>query len=443
MSAIYSKSPSSLLPAPSVPVEDFLAHKLNIAMIGSNSDYKYALTHPALKAQLHKSPMAAVVGLEWDHAVAKSPLDNVKVRQAIGMAINRAPIIKAVLDGMGQLATAMGPKVLGAPKYEHALPFNVAKARKLLAEAGYPNGKGIPLLYLYTQTQAANPQQVNVAEALAQEFKSELGIRFKIVPLAGSLDNDVVYDGLNQGINPGYVISWGSTDAPEPASLTVQGNQLVGLPGSLGGPALRQYAKAWYFDSYDARDVKAFGNPAVATSGLTAASWKPIAAAVAKDSAWLKAYTAKQPKWYQALKAPLPGQTSTDVLNGLFAEWKVAKTSTAKHNLWMTAWKMVGTYSLGNGQTSLGLNGQVYLLQHESPVLAQLTLQSQHLGVLTSLSAAAKIAAQVDNTIMQQGYEEPLYIPENIFLESSKLTGAVGNPYFWNGFEDFQYLKQK
>jgi hypothetical protein len=104
---------------------------------------------------------------------------------------------------------------------------------------------------------------------------------------------------------------------------------------------------------------------------------------------------------------------------------------------------MVGTCSLGNGQTSIGINGQVYLLQHESPVLAQLTLQSQHLGVLTSLSAAAKIAAQVDNTIMQQGYEEPLYIPENIFLESSKLTGAVGNPYFWNGFEDFQYLKQK
>lgn len=433
----------TIQPAPSVPVEDFLSHALNIAMIGSTSDYQYVLKHAALKAQLHSSPDAAVVGLEWDHAVAKSPLDNVKVRQAIGMAINRTPLVNVVLDGMAQSATAMGPNVLGAPKYEHALPFNVAKAKALLKQAGYPNGKGIPQLDLYTQSVSANPQQVNVAEALEQEFKSELGINFKIITLSNGQWDDIVYDGLNQWVNPGYVISWGSTAEPAPAALTVQANQQIGLPGSLGGPALRQYATDWYFDTYDARDVKTFGNPANPSAGLTLAEWTPIQAAVTKDSAWLKAYDAKQPAWYQQLKAPQPGDTETDIFNSLLTQWKSAKTTTAKHDLWVTAWKMVGSYSLGNGQTALGLNGEVYLLQHQSTLLANLTLETDHLGALVSLKSAQKVAAQVDNTIMNQGYDEPLYIPVNVFLESSDLTGAVGNPYFWNGFEDFQYLTQK
>lgn len=430
----------NVIPAPSVPVEDFLNHSLDIATIGNTGDYEYVLEHPALKAQLHESPNAAVIGLEWDHAVASSPLDNLKVRQAIAMAIDRAPIVKNVLNGMGEVATAMGPAVLGAPQFEHALPFNVAKARQLLAQAGYPGGKGIPTLALYTQPQATNAQMVSVAEALQEEFKTELGINFQIDPLPNTLWSNIVYNGLNQGVNPGYVISWGSTMAPSPASLTVQGNQPVGDPGVLGGPALRNYASAWYFDTYDARDVKALGNPANASAGLTLSQWQPIENAVKRDSAWLSAYNAKQPAWYQTMMAPQPGQSSLDLFNGLLAQWRRANTPAAKHSAWVSAWKLVGSYSLGNGQAQVGLNGEVYLLQHESSVLNALTMETDHLGIATSLSAAQGLAAQIDNTIMQQGYEEPLYIPDTDYLVSSNLSGAVGNPYFWNAFEDLQYV---
>jgi hypothetical protein len=164
---------------------------------------------------------------------------------------------------------------------------------------------------------------------------------------------------------------------------------------------------------------------------------------VAKDSAWLKAYNAKQPAWYQQLKAPQPGETSTDVINNLLSQWKAAKTASAKHSLWVTAWEVVGTYSLGNAQTALGLQGEIYWLQHMSSTTHTLMLETDHLADLTSIKTAETISADLCNTIMSQGYEEPLYIPVNDFLESSNITGAVGNPYFWNGFEDFQYLSEK
>lgn len=429
--------------APSVPVEDFLTGKLDLAMIGSTSDYHYVLTHPALKAQLHTSPDAAVVGLEWDHAVASSPLDNVLVRRAIAMAINRTPIVKDVLDGMALPATTMGPDALGAPKFEHAPPFNVREARKLLARAGYPGGRGIPELYLYTQTEASNPQQVSVAEALAQEFHSELGIRFKIDPLATTLANDIVYDGLNPGIKPGYVISWGSVSWPAPGYLTAQADQMAGYPLVLAGPKLRQYATQWYFPSYDQRDVTAFGNPADPSMGLKFSQWEALHAALLKDVAWLKAYNARQPKWYQAMQKAPAGQSSTDIWNSLVRQWQKAKTASAKHKLWVTAWDMVGTYSLGNGQTHLGLNGEVYELQHEPAAERTLYMNTEHLTVMTSVKQATPLAASTANLVMQEGWEEPLYLPEAIFLERSNLSGAVGNPYFWNGWEDFQYLRLK
>ncbi|MCL6445589.1 MAG: peptide ABC transporter substrate-binding protein, partial [Alicyclobacillus sp.] len=65
-----------IIPAPSVPVEDFMAGKMDVATLGNPADYQYVLQHPDLKAQLHTDPLNAIYYLEWDHSVNKSPLDN-------------------------------------------------------------------------------------------------------------------------------------------------------------------------------------------------------------------------------------------------------------------------------------------------------------------------------------------------------------------------------
>ncbi len=69
-------------------------------------------------------------------------LADLKVRQAINMAFDREQIVKALLNGVGKpTAQVFDPN--GAaydPALEGTYPFDPAKARKLLAEAGYPDG---------------------------------------------------------------------------------------------------------------------------------------------------------------------------------------------------------------------------------------------------------------------------------------------------------------
>jgi len=70
----------------------------------------------------------------------KKPFDNVKVRQALNYAIDRELIIKGVCGGIGQPATSvMSPATWGYSDSQ-VNTYDLEKAKKLLAEAGYPNG---------------------------------------------------------------------------------------------------------------------------------------------------------------------------------------------------------------------------------------------------------------------------------------------------------------
>jgi glutathione transport system substrate-binding protein len=70
----------------------------------------------------------------------KKPFSDVRVRQAMNYAINKEAIIKAVLRGHGKPADSpLAPRVWGYTPVK-TYPYDPAKAKALLAEAGYPNG---------------------------------------------------------------------------------------------------------------------------------------------------------------------------------------------------------------------------------------------------------------------------------------------------------------
>ncbi len=83
----------------------------------------------------------------WDCTKpVQSPVANPKVRQAINYAVDVDSIIKNVLEGQGiRIATPLTSKHFGYDPKIKPFPFDPAKAKKLLAEAGYPNGIDIVL----------------------------------------------------------------------------------------------------------------------------------------------------------------------------------------------------------------------------------------------------------------------------------------------------------
>lgn len=108
----------------------------------------------------------------------RPPLDDVRLRQALSMAIDRGAIAGSVLQNTVLPSSNYVP--LGMPDYQHAtgLPYDPEAARRLLAEAGYPDGEGFPDI---TLTYNTSENHRSVAVAVQQMWKRELNLDIEIV----------------------------------------------------------------------------------------------------------------------------------------------------------------------------------------------------------------------------------------------------------------------
>jgi oligopeptide transport system substrate-binding protein len=107
----------------------------------------------------------------------KPPLDDVRVRRALSMAIDRNAIVKYVTKS-GQIPSAdLVPDGLAGYEGLKTPLFEPEKARRLLADAGYLGGKNFPQVTLIYNTSEGHKQ---IAEAAQQMWKKELGINIDI-----------------------------------------------------------------------------------------------------------------------------------------------------------------------------------------------------------------------------------------------------------------------
>ena len=129
---------------------------------------------PALRDQL----VQVADGTTWYifFQTRTSPFDDIRVRRAVAHAIDRESIARVVLRGAGVPAYTMLPPAFPGylgEKYKALQAFDPADARRLLAEAGYPGGRGFPVMPLWLR--APTP-------AIRQGMlKDNLGITVEII----------------------------------------------------------------------------------------------------------------------------------------------------------------------------------------------------------------------------------------------------------------------
>ncbi len=140
------------------------------------------------------------------------PLTDVRVRQAIDYAIDKQALFQGITGGLGRFldGQTVGPTSMGHNPAIRARPYDPAKARQLLTEAGYPNGFEVGMdhsIGRYFRDQ-------DVAQAVAG-YLSQVGIRVKLNPLPGGSWLDRIYSGVWGPINywsvqdaPAYDLSW-------------------------------------------------------------------------------------------------------------------------------------------------------------------------------------------------------------------------------------------
>ena len=96
-----------------------------------------------------------------------------RVRQAMTMAIDREALTKRVTRGGEVPAFSFVPPSTAGYTSESKLVFDIPRAKKLLADAGYPAGKGFPKVQLLYNTLESHK---TIAETLQQMWKQNLGI---------------------------------------------------------------------------------------------------------------------------------------------------------------------------------------------------------------------------------------------------------------------------
>jgi len=143
-------------------------------------------------------------------------LKDVRVRKALNYAVDRQRIIRYVLKGQASGPAHHGLVPPSMPGYAsdsvRGYQFDPARARALMAEAGYPNGRGFPELTL--QLNAGGGRNVSIAEAIQGMLKEHLNITVNLlqVEFAQHLES------IDAGKAPFFRLGW-VADYPDPESF--------------------------------------------------------------------------------------------------------------------------------------------------------------------------------------------------------------------------------
>lgn len=134
------------------------------------------------------------------------PFNNVKVRQAINMAIDKEAIYQVVYQSTGKIAQApMSSVVWSFNDQLEQTPYDVEAAKALLAEAGYPNG------FTMTITCDQDQKRLDTAEMIQAQL-AQIGITVEVAPMERGAFIDKVIEGSLQMFGLGWSSDTGDPD---------------------------------------------------------------------------------------------------------------------------------------------------------------------------------------------------------------------------------------
>lgn len=164
-------------------------------------DKQYVDQHPEFKNQMHIVDRPAIWYLGF--SLKEPAFKDVRVRKAFAMAINKDRIINEGFDGINQRADGIiPPDIPGHNPNFRGLPYDPAAAKRLLAEAGYTDGKTFPVMPLYFRADRADTRIV--AQHVQQDLLQNLGVTIELQPMEWK----ALLEKRNKGELPFFHLRW-------------------------------------------------------------------------------------------------------------------------------------------------------------------------------------------------------------------------------------------
>jgi ABC-type transport system substrate-binding protein len=169
-------------------------------------DYLFVIGEPAWQPYVHRTLTLNVFGSRMN--VRVKPFDDVRVRRALNYALDKRHTAR-LLNGTTEPAHGiLPPGMLGRDPDLAPYPHDVARARALLAEAGYPNGLDLD----YVTTQDEETQKVT---ASLQSDLAEAGVRVRITVMSFATFTTA----WNQPTGPAFSYAGWGVDFPDPTNF--------------------------------------------------------------------------------------------------------------------------------------------------------------------------------------------------------------------------------
>jgi ABC-type transport system substrate-binding protein len=161
-----------IIAEPSTAVAEFQSGNVDVLRVPA-SEARDWTENDFLKPRLASVPALQLVYVAMN--TTRGPLTDVRVRQAINYAVDIDRIIDRLIGGRGtRAAGVIPPSLAGFDTSRKPFPFDTAKAKALLAQAGHANGIDVELWV------STNPIYIRMAETM-QAYLGVVGIRVKIV----------------------------------------------------------------------------------------------------------------------------------------------------------------------------------------------------------------------------------------------------------------------
>jgi dipeptide transport system substrate-binding protein len=166
----------AITPDASVRYAKLKAGECHVMALPKPADIQQMKSDPSIKLLTQEGLNVGYIAFN----VEKKPFDNKLVRQALNMAVDKQAIVKTVYQDAGQVAKNPIPPMLWS--YNNKVKdysYDVAKAKELLAKAGYPNGVEVDLWYLPV-TRGYNPDGKRMAELIQSDW-AKVGVKAKLM----------------------------------------------------------------------------------------------------------------------------------------------------------------------------------------------------------------------------------------------------------------------
>jgi len=168
------------IPENSVRFLELKAGGIHICQFPNPADVELARKDPNIK--LISQPGMNIGYLSFNHT--KEPWkSNLHLRKAIAHAINRKAIVDNLYQGMGQIAkNPIPPTMWGYNEQVPGFEYDVEMAKAELAEAGFPDGKGLPEITLWSMPvpRPYNPDGLKIGVAMSGDL-AKIGINSRVV----------------------------------------------------------------------------------------------------------------------------------------------------------------------------------------------------------------------------------------------------------------------